>query len=105
MATDKPRFTISLEPETFAQVLNFKDTNGIATQSGAIQRLVERGIQDLINTNNLTEVKKAPSVSDEAMRIAAAFDKASDKDKNTVRQVLDEYMSTPTAKESAARLA
>lgn len=39
----------------------------------------------------------APSVSDEALRMAVAFDRASEKDKNTVRQVLAEYTVSPTA--------
>lgn len=92
MATEKPRFTITLEPETFDQVLNFKKINGIATQSGAIQRLVERGIQDLISSNNLTSTKKAPSVSDEAMCVAAAYDRADDRAKQVVDLTLEPFM-------------
>lgn len=105
MATEKPRFTITLEPETFDQVLNFKKNNGIATQSGAIQRLVERGIQDLISSNNLTSTKKAPSLSDEAMKVAVAFDKADEDHKEIVRTALSKYLAAPAQKGNGAKLA
>lgn len=105
MATEKPRFTITLEPETFDQVLNFKKINGIATQSGAIQRLVERGIQDLISSNNLTSTKKAPSVSDESMQIAAAYEAADADHKEIVRAALSKYLAAPVQKGSGTKLA
>lgn len=45
--------------------------------------------------------RKSPSsVSEEAQSIAEAFDRADEKDKGTVRQVLGEYMVSPT-KENA----
>lgn len=56
--------------------------------------------QDCIST-----VKATPPVSKEAMKIATAFDKASEKDKNTVRQVLDEYMNAPASKGNVEKLA
>lgn len=49
MATDKPRFTITLEEETLNGVLSYKKKNKLATQSKAIQQLVEIGLEDLLN--------------------------------------------------------
>ena len=92
MATDKPRFTITLEPETLSQVLEYKDANHIVTQSGAIQRLVELGIKDLIGTGRLTTTKKAPSLSDEAMQIAVAYDRADSRAKQVVDLTLEPFM-------------
>lgn len=49
MATDKPRFTITLEEETLNGVLSYKKKNKLATQSKAIQQLIELGLEDLLN--------------------------------------------------------
>ena len=46
MATDKPRFSITLDPEMLNDVLKYKESNRLSTQSKAIQRLVEIGIRD-----------------------------------------------------------
>lgn len=92
MATEKPRFTITLDPDTLRQVHTFKDINGIATQSSAIRQLVELGIQDLIQSGDLEIEKKAPPVSDEALKIACAFDAADADHKTIVRAALSSYL-------------
>lgn len=46
MATDKPRFTITLDPEMLSSVLEYKEANRLSTQSKAIQRLIEIGVRD-----------------------------------------------------------
>ena len=46
MATDKPRFTITLDPDMLASVLEYKEKNRLSTQSKAIQQLIELGIHD-----------------------------------------------------------
>ena len=46
MATDKPRFTITLDPDMLASVLKYKEKNRLSTQSKAIQQLIELGIHD-----------------------------------------------------------
>ena len=46
MATDKPRFSITLDPEMLEDVLKYKESNRLSTQSKAIQRLIEIGIRD-----------------------------------------------------------
>lgn len=48
MATDKPRFTITLEEETFEGVMSYKKKNKLSTQSKAIQQLVELGLEDVL---------------------------------------------------------
>lgn len=45
MATDKPRFTITLPDDVFAQVAQYKAENKISTQSKAIQKLIGIGLE------------------------------------------------------------
>ena len=49
LATDKPRFTITLDPKMLSDVLEYKDKNKLSTQSKAIQRLIELGIQEMVS--------------------------------------------------------
>ena len=47
MATDKPRFTITLPDEVYEEVSEYKEENGYKTQSKAIQQLIKLGLQDV----------------------------------------------------------
>lgn len=47
MATDKPRFTITLDDDTYAEVMAYKAKNKLSTQSKAVQRLVALGLDSL----------------------------------------------------------
>ena len=46
MATDKPRFSLTLDPDMLAKVLEFKEKNHLSTQNKAVQQLIALGIQD-----------------------------------------------------------
>ena len=63
MATDKPRLSISMSEERFAQVLEFKKERGIATQSKAILQLMEMGLRDM---EKEILSKKSPSTDEAA---------------------------------------
>ena len=47
MATNKPRIPVTMEPELFEQVTEYRNRHGIASQSKAIRRLVQIGISSL----------------------------------------------------------
>lgn len=47
MATDKPRLSISMDEETYEKVLAYKEENGIATQSKAIIKIMELGLDEM----------------------------------------------------------
>ena len=51
MATDKPRFSLTLDEETMNKVLDYQERHGLSTKSRAIQALVESGLQDYIETS------------------------------------------------------
>ena len=48
MATDKPRFSITLDYDTMDSVMEYKEKNKLSTQSKAIQRLVEIGLSEIL---------------------------------------------------------
>lgn len=63
MATEKPRFTITLDEDLYKEVLDYKETNAISTQSKTIQRLVRIAVAD-------ADKQALPGKLDELMNIA-----------------------------------
>ena len=63
MATEKPRFTITLDDDTFDRVAQFQADEEYATRSKAIQNLVLRGldcVRDLPNVRPVPGTKSVP---------------------------------------------
>ena len=71
MATEKPRFTITLDDDLYKEVLDYKQENGISTQSKAIQRLVRLAVSDVDKTSEkLDELMSiADRLSEEDLRV------------------------------------
>ncbi len=87
MATEKPRLSISMDEKTYEKVLEYKEQNGIATQSKAIIRLMEIGIAKM---ERELEKGKASPYSEEAQELAKDYDRLDDHGKRVVRLVVDE---------------
>ena len=100
MATDKPRFTITIDEATLERVTDYKKRRNIATQSKAIASLVQMALADLEAEGVLPKRKIAPPLSDEAIEVAHAYDLADEKSRGLVRYTLAEYM--PAKKKDAA---
>lgn len=62
MATDKPRYSVTMEVETLEGVNRFRAENNIATQSKAIIKLVELALNDMQESGIISNL---PSYSDE----------------------------------------
>ena len=66
MATDKPRFTITVEPSLLEEVDKFRISEGYKTQSGAIQKLIQSGVESLTKSGLISlDTKNSPSLTDE----------------------------------------
>ena len=90
MATDKPRFTITLDDDTYAEVIAYKDKHGLATQSKAIRQLVEIGLDSLIKEVRREDpiVQKIKSLDERGRRVVeAVIDAQSTIDLNEYRMV------------------
>ena len=83
MATDKPRFTISVDGETLEKVNAYKEAAGLATQSKAILSLVKLGLARLEDGDTLS------SARGEAARAAQDFGKLDRFGREAVRGLLD----------------
>ena len=87
MATDKPRFTITLSDALYDDVTRYKETRNISTQSKAIQNLVAVAIKALAEE---AEADKGPEpqTSDETA-IVQGYRALDRHGKNLVRLVID----------------
>ncbi len=86
MATEKPRFSITMDNDLLSQVEDYQFKNRFKSQSKAIIDLVRCGLAEL---NGEEDNKKAPSVSDEAMEVAEAYDGADSGIQYSIRKLLD----------------
>ena len=82
MATEKPRFSLTLDNDTFDKLVSYKERHGFSTKSRAIQALVSAGLDDFEKSSVKTE--KAPSMSDEAKMLLPIFEQLDKKDKYRV---------------------
>ena len=87
MATDKPRFTITLDEETLDRVNEYKRDNRISTQSKAISSLVKSALDDLRAEGG--QINRAPLCTSEALQLAKDFDELDYWGRVTVRKVVD----------------
>ena len=88
MATDKPRFTITMDEDTLDLVDAYKYKNKINTQSKAIIRLVRKGLEEISEKSG--SKKASAMLSEEALRVARDYSSLDRWGKQTVRSVLDD---------------
>lgn len=84
MATDKPRFTITLDPDMLADVLDYKEKNQLSTQSKAIQHLIELGIRDTQESST----SSASNFSSEEKRLIKDYRALSKEGREYIRQTM-----------------
>ena len=94
MATDKPRFSVTFDDDVFSRIEEYRCRNGISTRSKAVAQLVEIAIASVVS--DIAPTKNAPSVSDEAMRIAQAYDAADTEAREMAGFALRKYIPEET---------
>lgn len=87
MATEKPRFSVTFSEESFCKIQKYQKDNAISTQSKAVAQLVSMAIDELEKTGAL---KKAPSMPDEAKKVAEDYLSLDHWGRRVVRSVIDE---------------
>lgn len=85
MPTKKPRVTFALPEDTYQMVEQYRYDSRIKNQTQAILSLINAGLEDVEG-----KIKKAPSMSDEAKKIAEIYDSLDAHGKKVVRAVSQE---------------
>ena len=98
MATDKPRFTITVDPETLDRINAYKEAEKLSTQSKAILALVRLGLARLEDGDVLS------SVTGDAARAAEDYGRLDRYGRAAVRAVLDAERQRLEEQEALAAL-
>lgn len=103
MPTNKPRVTFMISQEKLSEVESYRFDNRIKNQSQAILSLIEKGLESLESGS-----KTAPSLSDEAMKLAKDYEGLDRYGKKQVRTTADIEMErmedfTRTTSETAPK--
>lgn len=87
MATEKPRFSITIDEETLELVDDYRREQNIKTQSRAVVQLAKLGLQKL--GIDIPENENAPVLSTEALRLAKDYEQLDRWGRRQVRCVTD----------------
>lgn len=60
MSTDRNRFTVSLNPELFREVEEYRVKHNYATRSKAVEALIAEGIELLVVEGRIPDVRQPP---------------------------------------------
>lgn len=101
MATDKPRFSISMDEKTFEKVLAYKKEKGIATQSKAIIKIMEIGLskleREIAQKKSLSTGESAPGKEqDDSLRstLLCNFDQLNEEGQERLVVTSDDMVSS-----------
>ena len=86
MATEKPRFSVTLEDSMMQQVDDYQFSNRFATRSKAVVDLVRKGLAEL---ESMAEKESASPYSGEALKLAKDYDGLDNWGKQAVRDLAD----------------
>lgn len=89
MATEKPRFSVTMDEDLMKQVEDYKNKSNLKTTSKAITALVQQGLYELFGDGAIDE-KIAPSFSDEAISVAVDYMSLDKWGKQVVRSVISD---------------
>ena len=87
MATEKPRFSITIDEETLNLVDHYREEQNIKTQSKAVVQLAKMGLQKL--GVDINKSKSASALSTEALRLAKDYERLDSWGRIQVRSVAD----------------
>ena len=102
MATDKPRFSLTLDSDTFDKLVSYKERHGFSTKSRAIQALVLAGLDDFEKTAEPVTKEKAPSIlQDGDSEMLGLYHKLDNRDQGRVLGYMDHLLESEKYKEDA----
>ena len=70
MPTQKPRVTFTISQDKLSKIDSYRSNNQLKNQTQAVLSLIEKGLEDYSPKSK----NKAPSYSDEAMKLAHDYD-------------------------------
>lgn len=85
MATDKPRFSLTMDESLLNRVENYQLKHKISTKSKAIQALVEVGLRDLNQPSAALNAKENLTLNDEDEELLRLYHQLDHDDRLTIK--------------------
>lgn len=100
MATDRPRFTVSLDDETFNRVKRFQADGAYSTRSKAIEALIVNALDKIERspTTHDSAISRSLNVSSEERELIEDYRKLSKTGRQFIRQSMAMAVSTYAGK-------
>ena len=92
MATDKPRFSITLDEPLLKRIDAYQLEHSFSTKSRAIQSLLEIGLNDMVSSGELK--KESPSISEEDQELLGIIHTLDAKDQGKVLGYAESLLSS-----------
>lgn len=91
MATDKPRFSITLDEPLLERIDAYQLKHSFSTKSRAIQSLLEIGLSDMVSSEK--QKKESPSMPEEDQELLAAVHQLDARDQGKVLGYAESLLS------------
>lgn len=96
MPTDKPRFTITVDPELMQQIEDFRYSHRIKNQTQAVISLMELGLKEIIKDIPLSTPAPADPYSPDEHQLIEDYRSLNNQGQEYIRQTM--YMAKQTYK-------
>lgn len=96
MPTDKPRFTITVDPELMQQIEDFRYSHRIKNQTQAVISLMELGLKEIIKDIPLSTPAPADPYSPDEHQLIEDYRSLNKQGQEYIRQTM--YMAKQTHK-------
>ena len=100
MATEKPRFSVTFSDESFKKIQEYKREQNLSTQSKAVAQLVALALDTLEESG---DINTAPSLSDEAVKVARDYQGLDRWGRQVVRSVISDEQARMEEEERLMR--
>lgn len=105
MATDKPRFSLTMDDSLLNQVENYQIKHGFSTKSRAIQALVKAGLDDILQAEPTPEIEKSPSLEDGDEELLKKYHQLSQYNRGRVSGYIDMLLEEAKSQEDSGCVA
>lgn len=98
MPTNKPRFTITVDEELMVAIENFRYDNRIKSQTQAVIKLVELGLQEILKDTPIRPVSAEEQYTAKEKALVVDYRTFNDEGKEKIRDYVADLKDNPKYK-------
>ena len=99
MPTDKPRFTITVDPALMQEIEDYRYNHRIKNQTQAVISLMQRGLQEIMETEFSQPQQPVEQYSADEQQLIDDYHSLNEQGQEYIRQTM--YMAKQTHKKNA----